>query len=228
MATLRIDILSAVPEQLTSPLETSIIKRARDKGLVEINVINLRDYAEDKHKTIDDYMFGGGAGMVMMVEPIAKCIRELKSQREYDEVIYLCPDGEMLNQGMANHLSMSKNLLMLAGHYKGVDQRVRDLFITKEISIGDYVLSGGELPALVLTDALVRLIPGVLSDESSALMDSFQDGLLEAPVYTRPANFEGHEVPPVLLSGHFANIEKWRDEMALKKTQERRPDLLQE
>ncbi len=227
MATIRIDIISAVPEQLSSPLETSIIKRARDKGLVEINVINLRIFAEDKHQTLDDYMFGGGAGMVMMVEPIAKCIRHLQAQRKYDDVIYLSPDGDIFDQPMANRLSMSKNLILLAGHYKGVDQRVRDIFITREISIGNYVLSGGELPALVLTDALVRLVPGVLGDESSALFDSFQDGLLEPPVYTRPAVFEGHEVPPVLLSGHFAKIEKWREEMALKKTKEKRPGLLE-
>lgn len=223
---MRIDILSAVPELLRSPLEHSILKRAQDKGLAELVVHNLRDYATDKHQTLDDYMFGGGAGMVMMIEPIAKAIRHLQSQRDYDEVIFLTPDGVVLDQPLANQLSMKKNFILLAGHYKGVDQRVRDLFVTREISIGDYVLTGGELPALVLTDALVRLLPGVLNDESSALFDSFQDGLLEPPVYTRPANFEGHEVPPILLSGHFANIEKWREEMALKKTQERRPHLL--
>jgi tRNA (guanine37-N1)-methyltransferase len=191
-------------------------------------VHNLRDYAINKHGQIDDYPFGGGAGMVMMVEPLAACIRGLQAQRTYDEVIYLTPDGETFNQGMANALSLQKNLLLIAGHYKGIDQRARDLFVTREVSVGDYVLSGGELPALVMLDAIGRLLPGVLGDETSALTDSFQDGLLEAPVYTRPAVFEGLAVPEVLLSGHAKRIEEWRDEQAIKKTRERRPDLLKE
>jgi len=223
---MRIDILSAVPTQLESPLKTSIVKRAQDKGLVEIHVHNLRDYALDKHKTIDDTPYGGGSGMVMKIEPIAACIRELQKECKYDEFIFLTPDGVKLDQSICNELSTKENILMLAGHYKGVDQRVRDLFITREISIGDYVLSGGELPALVLTDAIVRLIPGVLNDETSALSDSFQSNLLDAPAYTRPMEFEGHKVPDVLLSGDHAAIDRWRDEVAFQKTQERRPDLL--
>lgn len=223
---MRIDILSVVPDQLSSPLNTSIVKRAQDKGLVEIVVHNIRDYAHDRHKTVDDAPYGGGAGMVMKVEPIAELIRKLQAEREYDEVIFLTPDGETLDQGMANHLSVKGNIIMLCGHYKGVDQRVRDLFITKEVSIGDYVLSGGELAALVLTDAIVRLLPGVLGDESSALSDSFQSNLLDAPMYTRPADFEGHTVPAVLLGGNHAEIDKWRDEQAFEKTKRRRPDLL--
>ena len=223
---MRIDVITCLPELLISPLQHSILKRAQNKGLLEVHVHDLRDYAEGIHRQTDDYPFGGGAGMVLKVEPIAKCIRHLQSERNYDEVIYLTPDGITFRQTMANELSLMQNLILLAGHYKGIDQRARDLFITREISIGDYVLSGGELPALVLIDALGRLLPGVLSDETSALTDSFQDGLLEAPIYTRPADFEGHKVPEVLLSGHFAHIEKWRDEQSYEKTQERRPDLL--
>lgn len=223
---MRIDILSCVPDQLFSPLNTSIMKRAQDKGLAEVVVHNLRDYTTDAYQTIDDYPFGGGPGMVMMVEPIAKCIRKLQSEREYDEVIYLTPDGKTLNQRMANGLSLKGNLIMLAGHYKGVDQRVRDLFVTLEVSIGDFVLSGGELPALVLADAIIRLLPGVLGDEASALTDSFQDDLLEAPIYTRPAVWEGHEVPAVLRSGNFKEITKWQEDQAYEKTMRLRPDLL--
>lgn len=223
---MRIDILSAVPDQLESPLNTSIIHRAREKGLVEIVTHNLRDYSTNKYQSIDDYPFGGGPGMVMKIEPIAACIRKLKAERDYDEIIFLTPDGSILDQGQANTLSLCENLILLAGHYKGVDQRVRDIFITKEISIGDFVLSGGELPALVLTDSIVRLIPGVLGDEASALSDSFQDNMLEPPIYTRPADWEGHAVPPVLLSGHFKVIEQWRDEQSYQKTLNRRPDLL--
>lgn len=225
---MRIDILSAVPDQLSSPLNTSIVKRAQDKGLVEIHVHNLRDWATDKYKSIDDAPYGGGAGMVMKIGPIAAAIRELKSQRDYDDIIFMTPDGPILNQGMSNQLSTKKNLMILCGHYKGVDQRVRDLFITRDISIGDFVLSGGELPALVLTDALVRLLPGVLGDESSALSDSFQSNLLDAPMYTRPAEFEGHGVPPVLLGGNHKAIDAWRDEQAFEKTQRLRPDLLED
>lgn len=223
---MRIDILSGVPEQLSSPIETSIIKRARDKGLVEIHVHNIRDWTVDKYRKIDDTPYGGGAGMVLKVEPIAAAIRELKAQRDYDEVIFMTPDGEVFDQPIANGLSLKKNLILLAGHYKGVDQRVRDLFVTREISIGDYVLSGGELPALVVTDALVRLLPGVLGNEVSALEDSFQSNLLDAPAYTRPSDFEGHKVPDVLLGGNHAEIDRWRDEKAFEKTKERRPDLL--
>ncbi len=223
---MRIDIISCVPQLLTSPLTHSILQRAQDKGLLEVHIHDLRDYALNKHKQVDDYPYGGGAGMVLMVEPVANCIRALQAERSYDEVIFLTPDGKTFTQAMANTLSMQKHLILLAGHYKGLDQRARDLFITQEISIGDYVLSGGELPALVLTDAIGRLLPGVLGDESSALMDSFQDDLLEAPLYTRPADFEGNAVPEVLLSGHRAKIEHWREEQALAKTQQRRPDLL--
>ena len=225
---MRIDIISAVPEQLTSPLETSIIKRARDKGLVTVKVHNLRDHAVNKHGQIDDYQFGGGPGMVLMVEPIAKAIRGLQGERKYDEIIFLAADGIRFEQRTANRLSLKENIILLAGHYKGIDQRARDLFATMELSIGDFVLSGGELPALILTDAIVRLIPGVLGDEVSALSDSFQDNLLEPPIYTRPSEFEGNMVPPVLLSGNFKEIEKWREAEALKKTRERRPDLLSE
>jgi tRNA (guanine37-N1)-methyltransferase len=225
---MRIDILSAVPDQLSSPLETSIVKRAKEKGLVEIVVHNLRDHTTYKHKQIDDYQFGGGAGMVLMVEPIANAIRALKAERTYDEVVFLTPDGATLNQRIANELSLRGNIILLAGHYKGVDQRARDLFVTREVSIGDYVLSGGELPALVLTDAIVRLLPGVLGDEESALTDSFQDNLLAPPVYTRPAVWEGHETPSVLLSGNFKEIDKWRDAQSMEKTRLRRPDLLGE
>lgn len=223
---MRIDIITVLPELLRSPFDASIMKRAIEKGLVEVHFHNLRDYATNKYKSVDDYPYGGGAGMVMMIEPIDKCISQLKSERDYDEIIYMTPDGETLNQGMANTMSLCKNIVILCGHYKGVDQRVRDHLITKEISIGDYVLSGGELGAIILSDALIRLIPGVLSDETSALTDSFQDNLLAPPIYTRPANYNGWEVPPVLLSGHAANIDQWREEMAYEHTKNRRPDLL--
>jgi tRNA (guanine37-N1)-methyltransferase len=222
---MRIDILTILPDLIHSPLQHSILKRAQSKGLVEIHVHNIRDYSLDKHKSVDDTPYGGGAGMVMRIEPIAACIRSLQAERAYDEIIYLTPDGETLNQQMANGLSLHKNLILLAGHYKGIDQRIRDIFITREISVGDYVLSGGELPALVLTDAIVRLVPGVLNDETSALSDSFMNGLLDAPVYTRPADFEGHTIPEILTSGHFAKIDAWRDVQSLEKTRIRRPDL---
>lgn len=224
---MRIDILTVVPENLESFLYTSIPGRAAKKGLVEIHLHNLRDYASNSYKQVDDYPFGGGAGMVMMAEPIVACIEKLQSERKYDEVIYMCPDGETLKQKTANSLSLVKNLIILCGHYKGVDERVREHFITKEISIGDYVLSGGELAAAVLADAIVRLIPGVISDEESALSDSFQDDLLAPPVYTRPAEFRGWKVPEVLLSGHAKNIEDWRHEQAQERTRLRRPDLLE-
>ncbi|GGC79625.1 tRNA (guanine-N(1)-)-methyltransferase [Flavobacterium lutivivi] len=223
---MRIDIITVLPELLKSPFEASIMKRAIEKGLVEIHFHNLRDYTKDKRKTVDDYQFGGGAGMVMMIEPIDLCISKLKSERHYDEIIYMTPDGETLNQKMANSISLYENIIILCGHYKGVDQRVRDQFITKEISIGDYVLSGGEIGAIVFCDAIIRLIPGVLSDETSALTDSFQDNLLSPPIYTRPADYKGWKVPEVLLSGHFANIEKWREDKAYEHTKNRRPDLL--
>lgn len=223
---MRIDIITVLPELLKSPFEASIMKRAIEKGLVEVHFHNLRDYTKDKRKTVDDYQFGGGAGMVMMIEPIDLCISKLKSERHYDEIIYMTPDGETLNQKMANSISLYENIIILCGHYKGVDQRVRDQFITKEISIGDYVLSGGEIGAIVFCDAIIRLIPGVLSDETSALTDSFQDNLLSPPIYTRPADYKGWKVPEVLLSGHFANIEKWREDKAFEHTKNRRPDLL--
>jgi tRNA (guanine37-N1)-methyltransferase len=223
---MRIDIISVVPDLLHSPLSHSIMKRAQEKGLLEVNIINLRDYAINQHGQVDDYAFGGEAGMVLMIEPIDNCIQDLKKQRHYDEVIYTTPDGETLNQGMANQLSMQENLIILCGHYKGVDERIREHLITKEISIGDYVLSGGELAAAVITDCIGRLIPGVLNDESSALFDSFQDNLLSHPVYTRPADYKGWKVPEVLYSGHQANIKKWKEEQALQRTQIRRPDLL--
>lgn len=225
---MRIDIITCLPEILKSPLEQSIIKRAQDKGLVKFHVHDLRDYATNKYRQVDDYQYGGGAGMVLMIEPIDKCISQLTSERDYDEIIYLSPDGELLDQGMANTMSLHKNLIMLCGHYKGVDERVREHFITKEISIGDYVLSGGELGALVLSDAIVRLIPGVLSDETSALSDSFQDNLIAPPVYTRPADYNDLKVPDILLSGHAAKIETWRHEQSVKRTKERRPDLFEE
>jgi len=225
---MRIDIITVVPDLLKSPFEASILKRAIEKKLVEIHIHNLRDYTTLSYKQIDDYQYGGGAGMVMMVEPIDKCISKLKSEREYDEVIYLTPDGEVLNQAMANTLSLKGNLIMLCGHYKGVDQRVRDLFITREISIGDYVLSGGELAAAVLCDSIIRLIPGVLGNETSALTDAFQDNLLSPPIYTRPSTYKGLEVPKVLLSGHQRKVDEWRDEKALERTKELRPDLLKE
>ncbi len=222
---MRIDIISVVPELIESPLNYSIVKRARDKGLVDIHLINLRDYAANKYKQVDDYPFGGGAGMVIMIEPVARCIAELKSQRSYDEVIYMSPDGELLDQPMGNALSLKQHLIILCGHYKGIDERIREHLITREISIGNYVLSGGELAAAVVTDTIVRLIPGVLGDETSALSDSFQDGLVAPPVYTRPADFNGWKVPDILLSGHTANIDKWRHEQSVKRTAERRPGI---
>ena len=223
---MRIDIITVLPELIQSPFEASILKRAMDKGLVEVHFHNLRDYANNKYRQIDDYQFGGGAGMVMMIEPIDKCISGLKAERDYDEVIYMTPDGETLNQGIANQLSMQQNLIVLCGHYKGVDQRVRDQFVTREISVGDFVLSGGELAAAILCDAVIRLLPGVLNDETSALTDSFQDGLLAPPIYTRPSDYKGWKVPEVLLSGHTAKIDAWREAEAIKRTEERRPDLM--
>ncbi len=223
---MKIDIITVLPELLKSPFEHSILKRAKEKGLVEINLIDLRHYGIGKHKQVDDYAFGGGAGMVMMIEPIANCINDLKSKHNYDEIIFMTPDGETLNQKTSNKLSLLKNILILCGHYKGVDERIREHFITKEISIGDYVLSGGELPAAVLCDSIIRLLPGVLNDETSALSDSFQDNLLAPPVYTRPAEYNGLAVPDILLSGHNSNIEKWRHEKSLERTKLRRPDLL--
>ncbi|TNE80393.1 MAG: tRNA (guanosine(37)-N1)-methyltransferase TrmD [Bacteroidetes bacterium] len=223
---MRIDILTVVPEVLESPLNTSILGRAQQKGKAEIHVHNLREYAEGKYRQVDDYPFGGGAGMVMMIEPVVKCIEKLQSERQYDELIYMCPDGERFNQKTANSLSLKENLIILCGHYKGIDERIREHFITKEISIGDYVLTGGELAAAVVSDAIIRLIPGVISDEESALSDSFQDDLLAPPEYTRPAEFRGWKVPDILLSGHAKNIEDWRHDQAVKRTEERRPDLL--
>ncbi|MDC1540521.1 tRNA (guanosine(37)-N1)-methyltransferase TrmD [Flavobacteriaceae bacterium] len=223
---MRIDIITVLPELLKSPFEASILKRAIEANLVSVHFHNLRDYTSDRYKSIDDTQFGGGAGMVMMIEPIDKCISKLKAERDYDEVIYMTPDGEPLNQGIANQLSMKGNLIVLCGHYKGVDQRVRDMFITKEISIGDYVLSGGELGAAVLCDTIIRLIPGVLGNETSALTDSFQDGLLAPPIYTKPRDYKGWKVPELLVSGNFPKIEKWREEQALERTKKRRPDLL--
>ena len=224
---MRIDIIAVVPELLQSPFEHSIFKRAVEKGLATVHFHDLRQYGLGNYKQIDDYSFGGGAGMVLMIEPIDACISALKAERTYDEVIYLTPEGETLSQPMANALSLKENIIILCGHYKGVDQRVRDHFVTKEISIGDYVLSGGELAAAVLSDAIVRLIPGVLSDETSALTDSFQDNLLAPPIYTRPAEYKGWKVPDILLSGNTPLIENWREEQAYKRTEERRPDLLQ-
>ncbi|HHL52735.1 MAG TPA: tRNA (guanosine(37)-N1)-methyltransferase TrmD [Flammeovirgaceae bacterium] len=223
---MRIDIITILPQLLESPFNHSILKRARDKGLAEIVVHNLRDYATNKQKQVDDYAFGGGAGMVMMIEPIDRCLQHLQSQRQYDEIIYLSPDGERFDQPMANRLSTLQNIVLLAGHYKGVDERVRQHLITKEISIGDFVLTGGELPAAVVTDAIVRLLPGVLSDETSALTDSFQDNLLAPPVYTRPAEYKGWQVPEVLLSGHAQKIAEWRQQQAEERTRQRRPYLL--
>jgi len=225
---MRIDILTVLPELLESPLNYSIVKRAREKKLVEINVINLRDFTNDRYKSVDDYPFGGGAGMVMMIEPVYKAIEKLKSERTYDEIIYTSPDGERLNQKMANNISLMNNIIILAGHYKGVDHRIREHLITREISIGDYVLSGGELPAAIITDAIVRLIPGAISDEQSALYDSFQDDLLAPPVYTRPATFNSWKVPDVLLSGNTAEIDKWRQEQSEERTKRIRPDLNRE
>jgi tRNA (guanine37-N1)-methyltransferase len=225
---MRIDIITCLPGLLESPFSDSILKRAQQKGLVTVAIHDLREYAQNKHRTTDDYAFGGGAGMVMMIEPIDLCISRLKSERKYDEVIYMSPDGELLTQSLANQLSLKQNLIILCGHYKGVDERVREHLITREISIGNYVLSGGELAAAVVADSLIRLIPGVLSDETSALTDSFQDGLIAPPVYTRPAEYKGWRVPEVLLSGHEANIERWRQQKALERTKERRPDMMVE
>ena len=224
---MRIDIITIFPDIFTGPLGESIMKRSVEKGLVEIHLHDLRDYSGNRYRSIDDYPFGGGAGMVMMPEPIANCIEQLQSGRNYDEVIYLSPDGERLDQALANHLSTKENLILLCGHYKGIDERIREHFITREISIGDYVLSGGELAAAVLADSIVRLIPGVLGDETSALSDSFQDGLISPPVYTRPADFRGWKVPEILLSGHEAKIREWRLEKALERTRLRRPEMLE-
>ena len=229
---MNIDIITVLPKLIESPLQHSIVKRAIDKKLVAINIINLRDYATDKHRSTDDYMYGGGAGMVMMIEPIARCIEnlqknlQLQSGEKYNEIIYMTPDGELFNQKSANNLSQQKNLIILCGHYKGIDERIRENFITKEISIGDYVLSGGEIPAVVVCDSIIRLIPGVISDETSALTDSFQDNLLSPPVYTRPANFNGNKVPDILLSGNTKQVEEWRHDKAQERTKKRRPDLL--
>ncbi|WP_178988343.1 tRNA (guanosine(37)-N1)-methyltransferase TrmD [Winogradskyella schleiferi] len=225
---MRIDIITVLPELLKSPFEASILKRAIEAELVEVYFHNLRDFATGGYKSVDDTQFGGGAGMVMSIAPIDKCISKLQKERHYDEIIYMTPDGEQLNQSIANQTSLKKNIIILCGHYKGVDQRVRDKFITREISIGDYVLSGGELGAAVLCDAVIRLIPGVLGNETSALTDSFQDGLLAPPIYTKPREYDGMKVPEVLFSGNFAKIEKWREEEAYKRTKERRPDLLDE
>lgn len=221
---MRIDIVTCLPKLLESPFADSILQRAQDKGLVEVVIHDLRKYSLDKHHRVDDYAFGGGAGMVLMMEPIVRCFEDLKSQRSYDEIIYMSPDGELFSQAMANELSLKGNLMILCGHYKGVDERIREHYITKEISIGDYVLSGGELAAAVVADAVIRLLPGVLSDETSALTDSFQDGLVAPPVYTRPAEFEGFKVPEVLLSGHKKNIEDWRFQQSVKRTEEKRPN----
>lgn len=222
---MRIDILTVLPQLLESPFSASIMQRAQDKGHVEIFAHNIRDYSTDKHKNVDDYQYGGGAGMVLSIEPIAVLIEKLKSERQYDEIIYMTPDGTVLEQGVCNSLSLLKNVIILCGHYKGVDERIREHYITKEISIGSYVLSGGELAAAVLVDAVVRLIPGVLNDETSALTDSFQDNLLSPPVYTRPPEYKGWKVPEILLSGNLPAIEKWREEQALERTKLRRPDL---
>lgn len=224
---MRIDIITCLPKLLESPFADSILKRAQDKNLVTMHVHDLREYSTHKHRTTDDYAFGGGAGMVMMIEPIDRCISSLKSERLYDEVIYMSPDGKLFSQAIANQLSLAQNLILLCGHYKGVDERVREHLITREISIGDYVLSGGELAAAVVADSIIRLLPGVLNDETSALSDSFQDGLIAPPVYTRPASYKGWNVPEVLLSGHQAKIEEWKQEEAIIRTQERRPGLIQ-
>jgi tRNA (guanine37-N1)-methyltransferase len=223
---MHIDIITCLPRLIESPFNDSIMKRAQKKGLVEVNIIDLRSYSTDGHKSVDDYAYGGGAGMVMMIEPIDRCIQDLKSKRQYDDIIYMSPDGELFSQSIANQLSLKKNLVLLCGHYKGVDERVREHLVTREMSIGDYVLSGGELAAAVISDAVIRLIPGVLSDETSALSDSFQDGLIAPPVYTRPAEYNGWKVPDVLLSGHEAKIEQWRMEKAIERTRQRRPELL--
>ena len=223
---MRIDILSVVPELLRSPFEASILKRAQDAKCVEIHLHNIRDYSSNKYKQADDYPYGGGAGMVLMIEPIAKCIETLQAERNYDAIVYMTPDGQQLNQKVANRCSLFKNMIVLCGHYKGVDQRVRDLFVTEEISVGDYVLSGGELAAAVFCDAIIRLIPGVLGNETSALTDSFQDNLLAPPIYTRPADYKGHKVPDILTSGNTPKVEQWRLEQAVERTKKLRPDLL--
>ena len=222
---MRIDIITVVPDLLKSPFESSILKNSIEKGIVNIVIHNLRDYSTNKYKSVDDYQFGGGAGMVLMVEPIDKCISKLKSERNYDEVIYLSPDGKKLNQSIANKFSLLNNIILLCGHYKGIDQRVRDNLVTKEISIGDYVLSGGELAAAILCDSIIRLIPGVIGDETSALTDSFQDNLLSSPIYTRPRDYKGWKVPDVLISGNNNEIEKWRMEKAIEETEKKRPNL---
>ena len=224
---MRFDIITVLPALLESPFAHSILQRAQKKGIAEIVVHNLRDYATNKQKSVDDYQYGGGSGMVMSIEPFAACIEKLQAERDYDEIIFMSPDGVTLNQSTANELSIKKNIIILCGHYKGIDQRIRDIFVTREISVGDYVLSGGELPAAIVVDAVVRLIPGVLNDETSALSDSFQGELLDAPVYTRPADWRGQKVPDVLLSGHEAKVNEWRHEQALERTKTRRPDLLE-
>ena len=223
---MRIDILSVVPELLRSPFEASILKRAQYANCVEIHIHNIRDYSSNKYKQVDDYPYGGGAGMVLMIEPIAKCIEALQGERDYDAIVYMTPDGQQLNQKTANRYSLFKNIIILCGHYKGVDQRVRDLFVTEEISVGDYVLSGGELAAAVFCDAIIRLIPGVLGNETSALTDSFQDNLLAPPIYTRPANYKGYKVPNILTSGNTPKVEQWRELQAVERTKKLRPDLL--
>ncbi|WP_372644346.1 tRNA (guanosine(37)-N1)-methyltransferase TrmD [Ancylomarina sp.] len=225
---MRIDILTVVPELLESPLDHSIIQRAKDKGVVEIHIHNIRDFSEDKHNKVDDYAFSGGAGMVMRLEPIVKAIEYLTDQRKYDEIIFTCPDGDLYNQKTANTLSLKENIIILCGHYKGIDQRIRDHFISKEISVGDFVLTGGELAAAIIIDSVVRLLPGAMGDETSALTDSFQDNLLAPPLYTRPAEYRGWKVPDILLSGDHKKIEIWQEEQAYKRTKQRRPDLLDE
>jgi len=223
---MHIDIITCLPKLIESPFNDSILKRAQKKGLASVNIIDLREYATDKHKSVDDYAYGGGAGMVLMIEPIDRCIQELKSKRNYDDIIYMSPDGELLTQKISNELSLKQNLILLCGHYKGVDERVREHLITREISIGDYVLSGGELAAAVVADSVIRLLPGVLNDETSALSDSFQDGLVAPPVYSRPAEYKGWSVPPILLSGHEAKIAEWKQEQAVARTHKKRPELL--
>lgn len=225
---MRIDILTIFPEMFEGPFKHSILKRAQEKGLAEINLFNIRDYTTDKHHRVDDYQYGGGSGMVMMIEPISRCIDDLKSKNHYDEIIYLTPDGIQYNQKIANHLSGMQSIMLLCGHYKGIDERIREKYITKEISVGDYVLSGGEIAAAVLADSIIRLIPGVLNDETSALSDSFQNDLLSPPVYTRPSDFDGMKVPDILLSGNDKKIEEWRMDQAIQRTKDRRPDILNE
>jgi tRNA (guanine37-N1)-methyltransferase len=224
---MHIDIITCLPKLIESPFNDSILKRAQQKGLVTVDIIDLRSYATDKHKSVDDYAYGGGAGMVLMIEPVDRCISDLKNKRQYDDIIYMSPDGELLTQKVSNELSMKQNLILLCGHYKGVDERVREHLITREISIGDYVLSGGELAAAVVADSVIRLLPGVLNDETSALSDSFQDGLVAPPVYSRPATYKGWNVPDVLLSGHEAKINSWKQEQAVERTRKRRPGLLE-